>query len=48
MEVKNKQKCQFRLVEEKLDLELLWDEGKQRLGQAARGWEKRGEKGCVV
>lgn len=29
-----------RLVEEKVELELQWDEGKQRLDQAVREWEK--------
>lgn len=39
---KKKQKYQSRVVEEKMESELLWDEGKQKLGQAARGWEKWG------
>lgn len=48
MEVKKiKQKHQSRLVEEKVELELLWDEGKQRLGQAARGREKRGKRAVL-
>lgn len=44
---KIKQKHQSRLVEEKVELELLWDEGKQRLGQAARGREKRGKRAVL-
>lgn len=43
MEVKKiKQKYQSRPVEEKVKSELLWDEGKQGLGQDARGWERGG------
>lgn len=25
----------------------LWDEGKQKLGQATRGWEKRGKRAML-
>lgn len=47
LEKKRKQKYQPREVEEKVESAWLWDEGKQKLGQATREWEKR-EKGTML